>query len=251
MSGDFDGDGIDEIAVFHEGYWLIDINRNGRWDSEDLLAKMGGDSDRPVVGDWDGDGKEDIGIYGPMWANDIEAMSREPGLPNPENTPFTRPKNIPPIVDSASENARIMKLTSFGRQRADLVDHVFGTGTPEDVPVAGDWNGNGIRSIGVFHAGLWHLDVNGDGEFGQADAVFTFGQTGDLPVVGDFNGDGIEEIAVYRAGVWFVDTNGNREMDATDMNFEMGDAGDLPVVGDWDGDGLDEPGLYRGNGPGE
>ena len=251
VSGDFDGDGIDEIAVFHEGYWLIDINRNGRWDSEDLLAKMGGDSDRPVVGDWDGDGKEDIGIYGPMWANDIEAMSREPGLPNPENTPFTRPKNIPPIVDSASENARIMKLTSFGRQRADLVDHVFGTGTPEDVPVAGDWNGNGIRSIGVFHAGLWHLDVNGDGEFGQADAVFTFGQTGDLPVVGDFNGDGIEEIAVYRAGVWFVDTNGNREMDATDMNFEMGDAGDLPVVGDWDGDGLDEPGLYRGNGPGE
>ncbi|MCH2182476.1 MAG: hypothetical protein MK108_10765 [Mariniblastus sp.] len=243
--GDFDGDGVDEIAVYHEGYWMIDINRNGQWDSEDLLARLGGSQDRPVVGDWDGDGKEDIGIYGPMWPNDIAAISHEPGLPNPDNRPFTAPKNIPAAQVAAADGARIMKLTSYGQQRADLVDHVFGIGTEDDVPVAGDWNGNGIRSIGKFNGGLWHLDINGDGKFDQQDAVVRFGQPGDYPLTGDFNGDGIEEIAVYRAGTWWIDVNGNRQMDAADLNYEMGELGDQPVVGDWDGDGIDEPGLYR------
>ncbi len=247
--GDFDGDGIDEIAVFQDGYWLIDLNRNGQWDSEDLMARLGGDQDRPVVGDWDGDGKEDIGIYGPMWPNDIEAINQEPGLPNPENTPFTRPKNIPPEQSTASDGARIMKLTSFGKQRADLVDHVFGMGAAEDVPIAGDWNGNGVRSIGKFNQGVWHLDMNGDGEFNHHDIVIPFGTSGDYPVTGDFNGDGIDEIAVYRAGTWLIDVNGNRELDADDVEFEMGTADDLPIAGDWDGDGVDQPGLYREAGP--
>jgi protocatechuate 3,4-dioxygenase beta subunit len=245
VAGDFDGDGTDEVAVFKDGYWMIDINRNGRWEESDLLAKLGEKGDRPVVGDWDGDGKDDIGIYGPMWARDQEAIDREPGLPNPENSPFTKPKNVPPVDEDSTSGARIMKLTSYGRQRADVIDHVFGTGERRDIPVAGDWNGNGIRSIGKFQDGIWQLDVNGDGEFDQNDITAHFGRAGDIPVVGDFNGDGIEEIAVYRSGSWIIDSNGNRELDATDKTFEMGGANDQPVVGDWDGDGLDEPGLYR------
>ncbi len=244
LAGDFDGDGIDEVAVYKDGYWMIDINRNGRWDETDLLAKLGDTEDRPVVGDWDGDGKDDIGIYGPMWERDPEAIDQEPGLPNPENDPYTRPKNIPPTDDDATNGARIMKLTSYGRQRADVVDHVFGIGEEEEIPVTGDWNGNGIRSIGTFTNGEWQLDVNGDGEFDYNDKTARFGRAGDTPVVGDFNGDGIEEIAVYRNGKWIIDSNGNLEIDATDKTFEMGGALDKPVVGDWDGDGVDEPGLY-------
>lgn len=245
IAGDFDGDGTDEVAVYKDGYWLIDINRNGRWEETDLLAKLGDSDDRPVVGDWDGDGKDDIGIYGPIWERDREAIERDPGLPNPENSPFTKPKNVPPVDADSTTGARIMKLTSYGRQRADVIDHVFGTGEREDVPVTGDWNGNGIRSIGTFNDGIWQLDINGDGKFDYEDTTVNFGRAGDIPLVGDFNGDGIEEIAVYRSGTWHIDTNGNRELDATDKTFEMGGAYDKPVVGDWDGDGIDEPGLYR------
>ena len=36
-------------------------------------------------------------------------------------------------------------------------------GGSSDVPIAGDWNGDGIRSIGVFHNGKWHFDMDGDG----------------------------------------------------------------------------------------
>ena len=102
LAGDFDGDGIDEVAVYKDGYWMIDLNRNGRWDETDLMAKLGDSEDRPVVGDWDGDGKDDIGIYGPMWEHDREAIERDPGLPNPDNDPYTRPKNIPPVEEDSA-----------------------------------------------------------------------------------------------------------------------------------------------------
>jgi len=244
LAGDFDGDGSDEIAVFNAGYWLIDVNHNGRWDQDDLLAKLGDAEDRPVVGDWDGDGKDDIGIFGPIWEKDLEAIAQEPGLPNPANSPFTRAKNVPPADSDATNGARTMKLTSYGKQRSDVVDHVFGVEDGQITPVTGDWNGNGIRSIGKFQDGHWNIDVNGDGRFGPDDEAFNFGTAGDIPLVGDFNGDGVEEIAVYRSGQWLIDTNGNRELDATDKTFEMGGAGDKPVVGDFNGDGIDEPAIY-------
>ena len=244
LAGDFDGNGTDEVAIFIDGYWMIDLNHNGRWDKDDLLAKLGDSEDRPVVGDWDGDGKDDIGIYGPMWEHDLEAIENEPGLPNPDNEAYTSPKNIPPKVADATNGSRVMKLTSFGRQQANVVDHVFGLDEEDKIPVAGDWNGNGIRSIGTFRDGLWELDVNGDGRFDDSDESIRFGRAGDVPLVGDFNGDGVEEIAVYRNGSWIIDSNGNRELEITDRTFEMGGIDDKPVVGDWDGDGIDEPAIY-------
>ena len=245
LAGDFNGDGTDEIAMFKDGYWMIDINHNGQWDEADLMARLGDAMDRPVVGDWDGDGKDDIGIYGPIWARDLEAIEREPGLPNPDNDQYTNPKNVPPTDEVATDGARIMRLHSDGTQRADVIDHVFGTGTEEQTPVTGDWNGNGIRSIGTFEAGRWNLDVNGDGRFTSEDIEAEFGTEGDIPVVGDFDGNGVEEIAIYRAGTWMIDSNNNNELDATDRTFQLGTAADTPVVGDWDGDGVDEPALYR------
>ncbi len=244
LAGDFDGDGVDEMAVFKDGYWLIDINHNGRWDQEDLFVKLGDVEDRPVVGDWDGDGKDDIGIFGPMWERDEEAIDNEPGLPNPDNELVARPKNVPPSDNAATNGARVMKLSSYGQDRADVVDHVFGIEEGTIVPVTGDWNGNGIRSIGKFVDGHWEVDINGDGRFDFEDKTFEFGRSGDVPLVGDFNGDGVEEIAVYRSGKWLIDTNGNRELDATDKTFELGGQLDQPVVGDFNGDGIDEPGLY-------
>ena len=37
LSGDFDGNGIDEVAIYKDGYWMIDINRNGKWDKLSLI----------------------------------------------------------------------------------------------------------------------------------------------------------------------------------------------------------------------
>lgn len=245
--GDFNGDGIDEIAVYVRGHWFIDLNGNGRWDEDDLWAQLGDAVDEPVTGDWNGDGKDDIGIFGPAWLGDRRALSAEPGLPDAENdqAALTKPKNIPPEPHEATNGARLLQHTQRGDARADVIDHVFRYGAHLNVPVTGDWTGDGIKNIGVFHDGRWILDEDGDGRWTDRDPMFQFGQPGDLPVVGDFNGDGVDEIGVYRDGTWIIDMNGNRQIDAHDRVFQFGGPGDIPVVGDWDGDGLDDAGVYR------
>jgi hypothetical protein len=251
ISGDFNGDGVSEIGLYKAGQWFIDLNGNGRWDEQDLWIQLGTEEDLPVVGDWDGDGKDDVGIYGPEWRGDDRAISAEPGLPDPHNVSRrgqavaeNTPKNLPPEPAEATDGHRVLKRTAYGDPRLDVIDHVFRFGVDQDLPIAGDWNGDGIRSIGVFRGGAWYLDMDGDGRLTQRDALAKFGAQGDRPVVGDFNADGIDEIGVYRRGTWILDVNGNRELDAHDQVFRMGTPHDQPVVGDWDGDGRDDPGLY-------
>jgi serine-aspartate repeat-containing protein C/D/E len=247
VTGDFNGDGKSEVGIYYKGEWFLDLNGNGQWDAEDLWAKLGSDADRPVTGDWDGDGKDDIGIFGPRWPRDPIHIEFDPGLPDQDNQrPIKmRAKNVPPNPEQATDGERLMRLTSQGKERADLIDHVFEFGQSNDVPIAGDWNGDGIRSIGIFRDGKWHFDTDGDGRWSDGDQTATFGQKGDLPVVGDFNGDGVEEIAIFRAGKWIIDTNGNRRIDPSDRTIEFGQAGDLPTTGDFDGDGVDEPAIFR------
>ncbi|MDX1948357.1 MAG: SdrD B-like domain-containing protein [Pirellulaceae bacterium] len=246
VTGDWNGDGKTEIGIFYKGEWFLDLNGNGQWDQGDLWAKLGTEADRPVTGDWDGDGKDDIGIFGPEWPGDPRHLEHEPGLPDADNTRvINRAKNPPPNPEQATDGERLLRLTATGKERADLIDHVFQFGGPADIPIAGDWNGDGIRSVGVFRNGKWHFDLDGDGRWSSGDQVAHFGQAGDLPVVGDFDGDGVEEIGIYRAGRWIIDSNGNRQIDAGDREIEMGSAADKPIVGDWNGDGTDEPGTYR------
>ncbi len=245
IAGDFDGDGKWEVGVFKDGRWFIDLNNNGVWDAGDLWAKLGTRNDMPVTGDWDGDGKTDIGIYGPAWSGDPRAVAHEPGIPDPNNENTGVHKNIPRQPEQTSKGQREMKLTSEGKARADLIDHVFFYGTPGDRPVAGDWNGDGTHTVAVFRNGVWWRDTNGDGKRNHSDKPTYFGQPGDLPVVGDFNGDGIDELGVYRDGTWYIDTNANGVIDAEDTVFQLGGPGDRPVVGDWNGDGKAEPGVYH------
>src|SRR5690606_16013371 len=40
LTGDFDGNGTSELAIFYRGEWFIDLNGNGQWDEEDLWAKL-------------------------------------------------------------------------------------------------------------------------------------------------------------------------------------------------------------------
>ena len=247
--GDFSGDGIDNIAVYHEGNWYIDINGNGKWDEEDLWAQMGGQSDQPVVGDWDGDGKIDIGVFGPMWSGDQQVLATKSGLPTDLNsTVSSKPKNVPPdiAINVSMNNVRAMKHSESGGVRLDVVDHVFQYGNEGDKAFTGDFSGDGIATIGVYRNGKWYIDRTGTGKWDENavfvdNADFGLGSEG-IPVIGDFSGDGIDKIGLYMDGVWYLDTTGDFKFDT---RIEFGQSGDYPVVGDFDGSGIAKLAVYR------
>ena len=212
------GDCRDKIGVFRSGSgglssWYLDRSGNGAWSAaEDTTFGFGKPGDIPVTGDWNGNGKTEIGVYNATgWFLDRSGNG----------------------VWSAAE------------------DTMYGPGLNGDNPVTGDWNGDGKTEMGVFRNGHdWFLDSTGTGVLGL-NPTYGFGMAGDIPLTGDWNGDGKTEIGVFRNGHgWFLDSSGNGAWSAAeDTAYGFGLAGDLPVTGDWNGDGKTEIGVFRnGNG---
>ena len=127
------------------------------------------------------------------------------------------------------------------------LDTRYRFGIAGDIPVVGDWNGDGQLQIGIFRDGDWYLDTNGNGIWEAGiDTRYRFGIAGDIPVVGDWNGDGFAQIGVFRNGDWYLDTDGNGAWNAAlDTRYRFGIAGDIPVVGDWNGDLSAQIGVFR------
>jgi hypothetical protein len=92
-------------------------------------------------------------------------------------------------------------------------------GLPGDIPISGDWAGNGFTSAGIYRSsnGSFLLDSNGDGVYeGGVDAYYTNNlglgtETGAIPVAGDWNGDGRTKVGLYipSYGWWYLDYNGD------------------------------------------
>ncbi len=57
--GDFDGDGIDEVAIVRGNRLIVDSNRNQSLDANDRVIELESDTDEIVIGDFDGDGKDE------------------------------------------------------------------------------------------------------------------------------------------------------------------------------------------------
>jgi hypothetical protein len=111
-----------------------------------------------------------------------------------------------------------------------------------DLPVAGDWNGGGIDTPGVFRSGQFILRKSNDPNDGTSTA-FAFGQAGDLPVAGRWVKGGHDTIGVFRSGQFFLRTS--NDTGYANLSFVFGEPGDLPIAGDWDCTGIDSVGVYR------
>jgi hypothetical protein len=134
-------------------------------------------------------------------------------------------------------------LTWYIRQipGSGLPDLVIRYGQVGDVPVVGDWDGDGVATIGVVRGNRWML--RNSNSAGPADIDFVFGQIGDIPVVGDWNADGVDSPGMVRGDRWLIRNSARGGPAEVDITFA---GGGIPVAGDWTGTGQERPGWFDG-----
>ena len=117
-------------------------------------------------------------------------------------------------------------------------------GTKEDVPVAGDYDGDGYEDEALWRPadGTWHINRSSDGKYVTVDTLKTSRNT--VPVPGDYDGDGKTDIALWEpaTGTWTVIlSSGGKRAGVT----KFGISGDIPVQEDYDGDGRTDLAVFR------
>jgi uncharacterized delta-60 repeat protein len=119
-----------------------------------------------------------------------------------------------------------------------------------DIPLMGDWDGDGVRTPGVFRpstATFYLASAKSDG--GGSVMGFQFGNPTDVPVVGDWNGDGKDTVGVFRRsqGRWYF-ASANVNGGGTVSTVLYGGPSDTPVTGHWHlygTNGNDRQGAFR------
>jgi DNA-binding beta-propeller fold protein YncE len=117
-----------------------------------------------------------------------------------------------------------------------------------DLPVTGDWNGDGIDTPGLYRPGtstfyLW--DKWSGLSIGTPDYVVVLGAAGDRPLVGDWDGDGRDGVGVYRPSTGTHYLKNTLRTGLVDYSVAFGIASDLGIAGDWNLDGVSSAGVFR------
>ena len=213
-SGDFEGDGIADLAVFRpsERKWYVQFSSN----NQTQIVNFGLPNDKLVVSDYDGDGKTDIAVF----------QTDNPNYPG---------QGIWQILQSSNNS---LKTISWG--------------LPGDIPLSLDIDANNTRDLGIFRpsSGTWYIHRMGDiikpltNNFGgETDLTVRWGTAGDKPLTGDFNGDRVDELVAFRPseGNWYIYNylNGGYQV------IHWGVSNDVPMLRDFDGDRKVDLAVYR------
>ena len=67
------------------------------------------------------------------------------------------------------------------------VTFTFGAGGKGYVPIAGDWDGNGIDTVGLYDPATGAFFLSNKNTPGPADIVYTYGAPGAIPIAGDWD----------------------------------------------------------------
>ncbi len=217
VSGDYNGNGKSEVAVFRPA--------SGLWAIRSLTRfYFGGDDDFPVSGDYNGDGTTNPAIFRPvagLWA--VRGVTRYY---------FGSLGDLPAPADYRGDGTARSGIFrgSGGLWAVRNLTRVY-FGRSGDLPLPGDYSGNGTAQIACFCPanGFWAV---------RSLTRFYYGSSRDTPVPGYYNGPDILWPAVYRPerGAWAV-----RKL----TRIYFGGGSDYPLPAAYSGTGWDVPGIFR------
>ncbi|MEX2554704.1 MAG: SpoIID/LytB domain-containing protein [Actinomycetota bacterium] len=225
---------------------IVGVVRGNTWylhtGAADTTLGFGKTTDRPIVGDWDGDGTDTPGLVrGNVWYLNN-------GTDNIADVSFAFGKttDLPIVGDwngDGTDSPGVVRgnLWYLNNGFDSTAEISFGFGQPTDAPLAGDWNGNGTDTPGLVRGNIWYLNNAFDS---VAETSFAYGQATDRPIAGDWDGDGTDTAGLVRGNVWYL----NNGTDAiADVSFAYGQPTDVPIVGEWSGPPKTTPALVEGN----
>jgi len=265
--GDFNGDGKDDVVCFTQGagcdVWVA-LSTGGSFGTStqwhDYFSASG---NIPLVGDFNGDGKDDVVSFTRDSSADVwVALSSGSsfGTPGLWHDTFCGTGSIPAVGDFNGDGkddvigfqrngnndvwVALSNGSSFGTPSL-WHDDFCGTG---HVPAVGDFNGDGKDDVVSFQGGgdcdVWVALSNGSSFTGPSLWHDYFRNDTSTPVVGDFNGDGKDDVAAFTLGstcdVWVALSSGSGFGNPTVWHDYFGGSGSVPGAGDFNGDGKDD-----------
>lgn len=178
LSGDFDGDGKADLAVYRKGANNSQSHFFYRPSAQTgvnyITYAFGLGEDKPVVEDFDGDGKTDIAVYRP--SNGVWYIQKSRDGFYATQFGVVTDKPVPADYDGDGKaDVAVFRVENgvwyLQRSRDGFAGFAFGIGT--DKPVAADYDGDGKADIAVFRNGIWYLQRSTAGFSGVQFGILT------------------------------------------------------------------------------
>ena len=200
LTGDWDGDGKDTIAL-RNGNQFAFSNVNPASGTPDFTFTFGGPTDTFLVGDWDGDGKDTIAI---RRGNTFLIKNSLKGTAVASTITFGRASDEVFVGDwdgdgvdtlairrgneihisNKNASGKTDKVVSFGRVGDDIYVGSFDRSRP------------GLDSFAVRRGNTYF--INKVIKSGNADIQLDYGRIDDVTLLGDWNGDNEDTLGVVR-----------------------------------------------------
>lgn len=238
-----------DLAVWRPGNGVWYVMGEG---SQQTSILWGQNGDKPVPGDFDGDGKTDFSVFRPSsgyWyiqnSSDNTTSAYYFGL----SSDLVAPADYD--GDGRTDAAVYRASTGFWyiQRSTDSGLTAVQFGLSSDIPASADFDGDGKADIAYWRASdmkFYYLNSNANNATFQTIAL---GQSG-KPVPADYDGDGRADAAIWGAGPnqneWHIVASSGNPLAPLAIGVQ---ATDVPVQNDYDGDGRVDRAVWRpGNG---
>jgi len=232
--------GPDSVGVtdLNAAIWLL-----LRFDGTPTEFPFGDAGDLPLAGDWTCDGIATPATFRPSTGQYFLRSSATSGA-GEWNYVVDLPGHWPLAGDFDGDTCATIAYYDLVRSKVVIfnqwpengetasADATFPFGDDGDIPFVGDFDGDGVDSIGLFRPSTGTFYLKNTHTEGPADIEFAFGADGDIPIAGDWGvEDGIDTVAVYRPSTGTFHFRYDNSAGPADETLEFGVLDGYPVAG--------------------